>query len=184
MAQSELIEWVDAYTSDLYNWAYHKTTNVEVAKDLVQDTFLAATERIDSFQRKSSAKTWLFSILNNKIVDFYRRKSKADISLENSFLSNFFTEDGEWKKDRMPKNWEEEEEHLLDNKDFHEVLKICMDALPESWSVTVKLKYLMQKKGEEICKELNISSSNYWQMIHRAKLQLRACIEKKWMLEN
>ncbi|WP_369293337.1 MULTISPECIES: hypothetical protein [Streptomyces] len=34
--------------------------------------------------------------------------------------------------------------------------------------------------SETICKELNISASNYWVLIHRAKVQLRGCIEKKW----
>ena len=184
MANSELTQWVETYTSDLYSWAYHKTSNVEVAQDLVQDTFLAVAERLDSFQGKSSVKTWLFSILNNKIVDFYRKKAKAHVSFDGNFLSHFFNEDGEWKQDSMPKDWSDGEEHLLDNAEFHQVLKLCMDALPVSWSATVKLKYLSQKKGEEICKELNITSSNYWQMIHRAKLQLRACLEKKWLKDN
>ncbi|TLX77534.1 sigma-70 family RNA polymerase sigma factor [Labilibacter sediminis] len=184
MANSELTQWVEIYTSDLYSWAYHKTSNVEVAQDLVQDTFLAATERIDSFQRKSSVKTWLFSILNNKIVDFYRKKTKSHLSLEENFYSRFFNKDGEWKKESMPMGWEGDDEHLLDNLEFHKVLKSCMDALPESWNTTVKMKYLLQKRGEDICKELGITSSNYWQMIHRAKLQLRDCLQNKWIKQN
>ena len=155
-----------------------------MAQDLVQDTFVVAVKKIASFQRKSSVTTWLFSILNNKIVDFYRKKSKTPVSYESSFLSNFFNEDGEWRNESKPKDWNSDDGHLLDNGAFLDVLKKCMDALPESWSATVKLKYLLQKKGEEICKELDITSSNYWQMIHRAKLQLRACIEKNWFLDN
>ncbi len=185
MANSEVVEWVKQYTSDLYSWAYHKTSNAEMAQDLVQDTFVVAVEKIDKFERKSSVKTWLFSILNNKIVDFYRKKSKAHVSLEGSFMSTFFNEDGGWKNERKPQEWDNsDEEHLLDNDEFQSVLKRCMDALPENWSATVKLKYILQKKGDEICKELGVTSSNYWQMIHRAKLQLRACIEEKWFLEN
>jgi len=182
MTDSGLINWVNTFTDDLYNWAYHKTSDKEVAQDLVQDTFLVATEKFDTFQGKSSPKTWLFSILNNKIVDYYRQKSKKHILHEGEFLSYFFNEDGGWKKESAPKHWDDDG-HLLDNNDFLAVLKRCMDALPDSWNATVKLKYLMQKKGEEICKELNITTSNYWQMIHRAKLQLRACIEKKWFVE-
>lgn len=184
MANSEIVEWVDKYTSDLYNWAYHKTSNAEIAQDLVQDTFVVAVEKIDSFQRKSSVKTWLFSILNNKIVDFYRKKSKSHVSVEGNFLSNFFNEDGGWKKDSVPTDWGDDDGHLLDDSEFLVVFRGCMDKLPENWNATVKLKYLLQKKGEEICKELGITTSNYWQMIHRAKLQLRACIEKDWFLDN
>lgn len=184
MANSEIVEWVEEYTPDLYSWAFHKTSNAEMAQDLVQDTFVVAVEKINSFQRKSSVKTWLFSILNNKIVDFYRKKSKNHVSVESNFLSNFFNEDGDWKNESKPHDWDGDEGHLLDNNDFLIILKRCMDALPENWSATVKLKYILQKKGEEICKELGITTSNYWQMIHRAKLQLRACIEKNWFLEN
>ncbi len=182
MEKSKVVEWVNQYTDDLYKWAYHKTSNSEVARDLVQDTFLVAVERQETFQGKSSVKTWLFSILNNKIVDFYRKKSKSHVSMDESFMSVFFNSDGGWKLESTPKNWDDEEGHLLDDDDFNKVLQKCLDALPESWNATVKLKYLMQKKGEDICKELNITSSNYWQVIHRAKLQLRACIEKKWFV--
>ena len=57
-----------------------------------------------------------------------------------------------------------------------------MDALPEKWSTSVKLKYLSGKKGELICKELGITPTNFWQTIHRAKLKLRDCIENNWLL--
>jgi RNA polymerase sigma-70 factor (ECF subfamily) len=45
-----------------------KTSSKEIAEDLVQDTFLAAFHKIDSFEGKSQPKTWLFSILNNKVL--------------------------------------------------------------------------------------------------------------------
>jgi hypothetical protein len=37
-----------------------------------------------------------------------------------------------------------------------------------------------EKKTEIICQELELSTTNYWQIIHRAKLQLRHCLENKW----
>lgn len=55
-----------------------------------------------------------------------------------------------------------------------------MDNLPEQWNACVKLKYLMQKKGEEICQELDITPTNFWQIMHRAKLNLRDCVETNW----
>jgi RNA polymerase sigma-70 factor (ECF subfamily) len=44
----------------------------------------------------------------------------------------------------------------------------------------VEIPNLSGKKGEEICQELEISTSNYWQIIHRAKLQLRDCVDNNW----
>lgn len=180
---TSISDWVDEYTSDLYSWAFHKVSDPELAKDLVQDTFLAAVEKIDSFKGKSSPKTWLFSILNFKIIDHYRAKVKQPTRFDNQSFSEFFTEEGEWLPDKRPGVWNDEDGHLLDNVDFNDVLQKCIDALPEQWSLTVKLKYLMSKKGEKICQELGITTTNYWQIIHRAKLQLRDCIENKWSKE-
>jgi RNA polymerase sigma-70 factor (ECF subfamily) len=181
MTSFELSEWVEKYTADLLSWACHKVSNEELASDLVQDTFLAAAEKIESFKGNSSPKTWLFSILNNKIIDYYRKKIHQPVKFDNQHFSLFFDENNSWKDSRKPKNWVDEAEgHLLDNQEFRMVLKNCLDALPENWNICVKLKYLTEKSGEEICQELDITPSNYWQIIHRAKLQLRDCIEKKW----
>ena len=181
----KLADWVEEYTSDLFSWAKHKVSNSELAADLVQDTFLAAAEKMDGFKGDSTPKTWLFSILNHKIIDYYRKKVNQQIPQESESLSRFFEPEGDWQESRKPKNWyDEEEEHLLDNYDFMAVLKKCLDALPEKWNLCVKLKYLSEKSGEEICQELEISTSNYWQIIHRAKLQLRECVDDNWFKNN
>ena len=177
----ELNKWVELYTDDLYSWALHKVSDSELARDMVQDTFLAAAEKIDGFKGDSAPKTWLYSILNHKIIDYYRKKVRQPVKVENQVFSTFFDEGGDWKREQRPQKWGEEEEgHLLDDSEFLEVLKECLDALPEKWNTCVKLKYLLSKNGEEICQELGITPTNFWQIIHRAKLQLRNCVEENW----
>lgn len=184
MDNKRIEDWVNQFTADLHSWAAYRVSDAELAKDLVQDTFLAATLKISSFKEESSPKTWLFSILNYKIIDYYRSKVKQPVRLETQSFSKYFTEDGDWLDDKKPQNWHEDETHLLDDDDFKAILKICMDALPEAWSTSVKLKYLMSKKGDEICQELGITPTNFWQIMHRAKLQLRECIENNWFQDN
>lgn len=180
MKKESIENMVSLYTEDLYRWAYHKTSSSEAAEDLVQDTFLVAAEKYDNFEGKSTEKTWLFSILNNKIVDYYRKKSRKEKTIDGNTISTFFDEDGSWQKQSSPKNWDDDEGHLLDNPDFQSVLKLCLDALPSKWNTCVKLKYLSSKSGEDICQEVGITPSNFWQIVHRAKLQLRDCIENNW----
>ncbi|MDA3954290.1 MAG: sigma-70 family RNA polymerase sigma factor [Bacteroidales bacterium] len=175
-----LTEWVKSYTNDLYNWAFHKVSDIEFAKDLVQETFLAAAEKISSFKGDSSPKTWLFSILNHKIIDHYRKKVNQPSGTNPEKFSKFFNNNDGWKPEKQPKDWHEDDTNLLDDKEFQAVLKQCLDALPPQWNTCVKLKYLMSKNGEEICQELDITSSNYWQIVHRAKVQLRDCVETNW----
>ena len=179
--KNQLLEkWVSQFTGELYNWAFYKTSSVEIAEDLVQETFLAAVEKVDSFKGDSSAKTWLFSILNYKIIDFYRKKVNQPVRLESGILSSFFDKEGTWQQEKRPKEWHEDETHLLDDDDFQVILQKCLDALPEKWNTCVKLKYLAEKGGEDICKEIGIAPTNFWQIVHRAKIKLRDCIENNW----
>lgn len=173
-------QWVEQYTDDLYRRAYNKTNHRETSEDLVQEVFQAALINFDTFENRSNPKTWLFAILNHKIVDFYRKKVNQPVSIENEIFSKFFDDDGGWQPEKQPKEWRESEGHLLDDDDFQEILRKCLEALPEKWNTCIKLKYLTEKNGEEICQELDIAPTNLWQIIHRAKLQLRDCVEKNW----
>lgn len=179
--------WVDAYSDKLYSWCLYKTNNKEIAEDLVQDTFMSAFQSINKFEGKSDPKTWLFSILNNKIADHFRKfyrdptitESEIKQSSEASFFETYFDESGSWLKEQRPKAWQEDD-HLLDNTIFVKVLKSCMNKLSSDCYAAVQLKYLEEKKGEIICQELQITPTNFWQILHRARLQLRRCLEINW----
>lgn len=171
--------WVEAYSDNLYSWALHKTSSKEVAEDLVQETFLAAVQAFEKFEGKSQPKSWLIGILNNKIAD-YHRKNMRNPKTNISDNDKFFDKGENWLDNQVPLSWHTEEIHLLDNPDFHQSLQNCMEKLPASWASAIHLKYLDEKKAEDICQELGISNTNYWQVLHRAKLQLRKCIELNW----
>lgn len=70
------------HTEALLNFAFHLTYNHDDASDLVQDTFLKAYRFIDSYQKGTNAKAWLFKILKNAFINEYRKKSKMPISGE------------------------------------------------------------------------------------------------------
>ncbi|MFO8000960.1 MAG: sigma-70 family RNA polymerase sigma factor, partial [Marinilabilia sp.] len=128
-----------------------------------------------------SPRTWLFSILNRKIIDHYRSRYKQPVRMDDRTFSLFFDEGGDWSKDKRPSSWDDDEEHLLDNNEFLAILKSCFELLPEKWNACMKLKYFMDKQSDEICQELEITASNLWQIMHRAKLKLRDCVESNWL---
>jgi RNA polymerase sigma-70 factor (TIGR02943 family) len=180
--------WVKLYTDGLYSWALFKTSNKETAEDLVQETFMTAHQQIAKFRGESSPKTWLFAILNNKISACFRKKYKllkVDISSvtavkDDDVFDSLFNKDDRWKYSEKPISWQADEGHLLDDMEFNHVLTSCFGKLPEHWRSAVYLKYMEQKKGEVICQELDITPTNFWQILHRAKLQLRKCLEINW----
>lgn len=182
--QKEITEWVKIYTNDMYAYTESKIPDKESAEDIVQNTFLAALEAYPKFERKSNPKTWLFAILKNKIADFLRQKYKdAEAKISADPLDICFDKYGAWRDCHKPKDWHIEEE-LLDNAQFNLALENCFRSLPAKWSSAVQLKYFYEHNSKEICDKLDITLSNLWQMIHRAKVMLRFCIETNWLKSN
>ena len=172
--------WGELYSDQLYTWAYYKISDRETAEDLVQEVFLAAVHSFKNFEGKSDPKTWLLSILKNKIADHFRKAYRNNANNTVSF-SQFFDSNENWLTDQIPQQWkEDDEQHLLDNYDFNKILMQCLEKLPANWKASIVLKFIEEKNSNEICQELEIAPTNYWQMLHRAKLQLRKCIELNW----
>lgn len=183
--KTELSNWVRQYTQSLYDWAYHKTSDRQLSEDLVQDTYLAAAEKMASFKKNSRPKTWLFGILKNKIADHYRQSLRKNITtpLPPDELSGFFKSNDRWQKNAMPQPWQDQPENLTDQPAFNKVFDDCIEHLPPRMNACIRLKFLDEKKGEQICQELGLTATNYWQLIRRAKLQLRDCLENHWFLK-
>ncbi len=178
-AKDDIISWVKIYTKDLFSYTLTKVEQKEIAEDLVQEAFLSAYQSYTNYKGKSNAKTWLFSILKNKIADHYRSKYKRGMEVSPVFIKQFFDENDRWKPEYKPTAWTNETE-LLDDPEFSKIFKNCIENLPVKWSSAVRLKYLKDHDTNIICSELEITPSNFWQIIHRAKLQLRNCLELKW----
>lgn len=175
---SKVLEgWVIQYSDVLFRRALFLTSNREVSEDLVQETFLAALKAIKGFSGINEPKSWLLGILNHKTADYFRLKFRnPEVS-----AGDFFTNSGDWKGEQAPsRDWQNETENLLDNSDFQKVLHQCLDDLPEIWRGAFLLKFLQNKKGQVICQELGITQTNFWQILHRAKLELRYCLEVYW----
>lgn len=178
--------WVNEYSETLFKFAVARVGDAETAKDLVQDTFLSALTNLQSFKGEVSEKNWLFIILKNKIIDYYKLKSRkllVDLEEHLKEKQDFFDEDGNWSENAKPLDWGVNYESKIEIKDFYKVLEECKKKLVEIQNAVFTLKYMDDMDSDEICKELEITSSYYWVLIHRAKLQLRACMESNWFLK-
>ncbi|ANI89696.1 RNA polymerase subunit sigma-24 [Arachidicoccus ginsenosidimutans] len=173
-------DWVKEYADYLYRYAVSHISDEETARELVQETFLAALESLPAFKQKSSVRTWLTSILRNKLTDEYRRKSRIKPLQTGNESEDFFEENGFWKEAYQPKAFGLEADAALHNKELDNILKRCFKKMPSLWSVVFALKYLDDEKTSAICKRLQITASNYWVILHRAKLNLRDCLQKTW----
>lgn len=73
----------------LYNFAFHLTYDEESAKDLLQDTFLKAYRFLDSYEKGTNAKAWLFRIMKNAFINDYRKKSKQPAKVDIDDVVNY-----------------------------------------------------------------------------------------------
>lgn len=181
--------WVENYADYLFNFTISRIADADTAADLVQDTFLSALKAKNSFQGNSSEKTWLTSIIKRKIIDVYRKKSSSKESLiedvEEGFSeSNFYRAEGPfkgaWKEGQGPNSNSLIPDDTIENKELGKILEKCISLLPDKLSSVFIMKMIDESTSEEICKELDITPSNVWVMMHRARLRLRKCIESNW----
>ncbi len=177
--QLNVTEWVAKFSDGLYSYAVQRVKDNHTAQDLVQETFLAAWRNVDGYTGEASVKTWLFTILKNKIIDLYRKNSKHKLDSLNNDRA-FFDEGDHWRDGSCPQNWNANVESRMETKEFYAVFEICKSKLKEIHNAVFTMKYLDGLESEEICKVLELTSSNYWVLIHRAKVQLRSCLEMNW----
>ena len=174
-------KWVILHADYLYNYAIGRVNNHDISKDLVQETFFAGLKAMNNFQGLASERTWLVAILKRKIIDYYRKinsnKGKAEVKM------NFYSDgdhQGEWIEERVPSSWNAEVEKKIENEELSDALEKCINNLPEKYAMVFRMKTIEQYETEDICKELGITSSNLWVIIHRARTQLRKCMEDHW----
>ncbi len=178
-------DWIVLYGDLLFKYAKARVQDEAVAEDLVQDAFLSALKHWEGFREESTVKTWLFSILKNKILNYYRKAARelliSGLTLENLPENPYFTPVGKWNVKQSPEAGRSENLTELEAKEFYKVLLSSREKLQELQNAVFTMKYLDDLNSQEICKELEISVSYYWTLMHRAKLQLRKCMELNWV---
>ena len=166
----------------LKKFALLQLRNESMANDLVQEVCLAALQHGQAFRGESELKTWLIAILKNKIIDHLRVESRkvtfSSSDFEEDDFSGLFNKRGHWNEEDRPANWGNPHE-VLEKKLFWEIFEVCMSALPEKFARIFSMAEFLGMQSKEICKELGITSSNYWVIMHRARMQLRICLEKR-----
>ena len=144
---------------------------------------LAALAGEANFAGRSNLRTWLTGILKHKIVDVIRRQSRerpvADLETENGAddFDGLFDRRGHWEE--APDAWEQPE-GALGQKQFLAALEACLRALPERTARVFMMREHLGLETSEICKELGITSTHCWVMLHRARMALRLCLTTNW----
>jgi RNA polymerase sigma-70 factor (ECF subfamily) len=156
------------------------------AEDLVQETFLAALKSQNSFSGRSSERTWLVGILRHKIYD-HLRKTCRERAVRVEPLPAHHGDDEAFDESMV---WIHEmaaeatsPSRRIELAEFRENLEKAMGRLPPRIAQVFQLYTLEERTNAEVCERLNISESNLWVMLHRARKQLRTELDSWWRAE-
>ncbi|NND62904.1 MAG: RNA polymerase sigma factor [Flavobacteriaceae bacterium] len=157
--QMAQLEVYNRYQNAMYNTALRIVKNTAEAEDIMQESFITAFQKLDSFKGTATFGSWLKRIvINNSIVQYRKSQRFVEVSEEN--ISE-----------------ETEEDTSVGNEDYNglkskQLLKM-MDSLHDNYKNILSLHFIEGYDYEEICEIMNISYANCRTMISRAKESLR-----------
>lgn len=175
------LSFAPATRNYLLKYAQHRLQDTDQAEDVVQETLLTACRSGHTFAGQSSEKTWLVGVLKHKISDYLRRtqRERAVFALEQETA----TEEEEAFSREMyslpPAEWNDPWRALV-RKDFQAVLAQGLNILPVRQAQVFWLREVEGLSTEEICAHLEISATNALVLLYRARLRLRAYLERHW----
>ena len=180
---------VKRYHSLMLRVAHAQLNDMAAGEDVVQETWLAVIKGIDSFQGRSSLRTWMFRILTHQAsarlerdgrqIPFSALASADAVAAEPSIeLSRFFSRDHGsrpyfWVSD--PREWPEE---ALLTAEARAVIAAAVRQLPDSQRVVITLRDLEGWAPDEVCEALEISDGNQRVLLHRARARVRAVLDE------
>lgn len=189
MTDSRFAE-IESHRPYLMRYALAQLRDAQLAEEAVQEALVAALESIGTFGGKSTLRTWLTSILRFKVIDLQRKAVAERVQVpldeeresgDEAWMDDLFDESGHWRE--APQSWANPEASL-EQRRFWEVFERCLGRLPDTAGRVFFQREVLGEETANICKAEGITASNCWVILHRARITLRACLEKNWFGEQ
>jgi RNA polymerase sigma-70 factor (ECF subfamily) len=155
------------HLDSMYNFAFRLTLDEDDAKDLVQDTYLKAYRFINSFQRGTNSKAWLYRILKNSFINDFRKKSKEPAKVDYQEVENFYNSDNVDEKKTVDLRIETIKDMIGDE------VSIALNSLAVDFRTVIILCDLEGFTYEEMAKILDIPIGTVRSRLHRARNLLK-----------
>ena len=181
--QDDLARSLEAHRKYLQRYALFHLREPSLAEDAVQDTLMAALAQHDRYEGRSRLRTWLTGILKHKIIDVMRSRDRAlpadalALDQESASGGGPFDAKGHWID--PPASWGAPDA-ALESDQFWRVYRECCRRMSERDALVFSMREVMGLSSEEICKKIEITTTNLHVILFRARLSLRACMNKNW----
>ncbi len=155
------------HINSMYNFVYRLTFDQDDAKDLVQDTYLKAYRFIESFQKGTNAKAWLFRILKNSFINDYRKKTKEPSKVDYQEVEAYYNSE-EVDRQITPDLRVESLKDMIGDE-----ISNALNSLDVDFRTVIILCDLEGFKYEEMAKILDIPIGTVRSRLHRARNLLK-----------
>jgi len=159
----EFVPHLDA----MYNFAYKLTLADDDAKDLVQDTYLKAFRFINSFERGTNGKAWLFRILKNSFINNFRKESKKPAKVDYQDVEGYYNSE-QANADITIDLRSEAVRNMIGDE-----VSNAINSLPIDFRTVIILADLENFTYEEMAVILDIPIGTVRSRLHRARTILR-----------
>jgi RNA polymerase sigma-70 factor (ECF subfamily) len=155
-----VVELCNAYFDRIYRLVFNQVDgDRDVAQDIAQETFLAAFKSAHRFRGQSKVYTWLYSIANRKVADFYRRRKR----------------EGKHRADPLENQVSEAEtDGTVESEETSKSIQQALSCLPLHYKQVLLLKYVEEMPVAEICQVMDRSSKSVEGLLTRARRELRS----------
>jgi RNA polymerase sigma-70 factor (ECF subfamily) len=178
--------WVERYGDKLYRYAFNRLRSPQLAEDKVQEAFLAAIQARLDYQSRASERTWLTSILKHKIFDHFRKVNRelcfSGMLCQETSMDHLHYRNGGWMGGLN--EWSFDPTNALELKEFLHTFHCCLSEVPPRLAKVFILREVEGLGTREICNLMAISATNLSVMLHRSRMQLRDCLERRWFCEK
>ncbi len=178
-----ITEQLDSLRPVLLRFARLQLRNDSLADDVVQEALMAVLEKPDGYAGQSSLRSYVIGIMKHKIVDALRlagRNRQFDHAGDDDgeeLVDSLFAADGHPMQ--RPRHWGNPDA-ALEQQDFFRMLELCLEKLPPRSARIFMMREWLELDTAEICREMDISATNAWVMLYRARLRLRECLDLHW----
>jgi RNA polymerase sigma factor (sigma-70 family) len=155
-----VVELCNAYFDRIYRLVFSQVDgDRDVAQDIAQETFLAAFKSAHRFRGQSKVYTWLYSIANRKVADFYRRRKR----------------EGKHRADPLESQvYEAETDGTAESEETSESIQQVLSCLPLHYKQVLLLKYVEEMPVADICQVMERSAKSVEGLLTRARRELRS----------
>ena len=154
----------------IYRYAYRPCGEAELAKDLVQETFLNAYQGLKDFRGEARVSTWLYTIASRSSIRM-RRKRKGEPEYELSLEEFVPTSEGEFRL-QIPMEGLSPEE-ALQNKELRHALDQAIEKLPQKYRMALVLRDMEGLSAKEVGTIMGLNERAVKSRLHRARLFVR-----------